>query len=113
MPGKRPLQPPYDVVLSNECFEHFHCPMRDIDRICTLLRPGGCLAIMTELWSDVDQFANWTYTRDKPHVSFFHASTLHFLEQRYPLKLCWLYQRRLALFRREIIPSQAQTKTSS
>jgi len=99
-----PLQPPYDFLLSTECFEHFHQPARDLARICQLLRPGGWLGIMTELWATPEQFATWAYTRDRTHVCFFHEQTLHFLCQRFPLELVWLDHHRVALFRRTTSP---------
>jgi SAM-dependent methyltransferase len=95
-----PLQPPYDFILSTECFEHFRTPQRDIARICALLVPGGWLGIMTELWTSLDRFATWAYTRDRTHVVFYHLHTLHWIAARFGLELLWQDGCRVALFRR-------------
>lgn len=79
----RPLNPPYDVVFATECFEHFARPADEIDRICGLLKPGGYLGVMTELWTDIHRFRTWYYTRDPTHVSFFHQKTFEHLCDRW------------------------------
>lgn len=96
----RTLEPPYDFILSTECFEHFHRPHRDIARICSLLRPGGLLGVMTEQWSTLEQFARWYYTQDRTHTSFYHEATLRFLCQRFPLKILRMVDNRVVIFQK-------------
>jgi Methyltransferase domain len=79
----RVLEPPYDFIFSTECFEHFREPDRDIERIRDLLRCGGYLGIMTEMWTSLEQFSSWYYTRDPTHVSFYHERTFEFVCRRY------------------------------
>lgn len=98
----RPLHPPYDFLFCTECFEHFRVPARDIARICALLKPGGWLGIMTELWTSPGHFSTWAYARDPTHVAFFHERTLHFLCQVFPLELIRQDQGRVAIFRRTV-----------
>lgn len=95
-----PISPPYDAVFATECLEHFHSPARDIRRIIELLRPGGCLGIMTELWTDLDAFATWYYTRDPTHVSFYHARSLEFIRREYGLSGVFSDGRRVHVLRR-------------
>ena len=94
------LSPPYDFILSTECFEHFHHPHREITRICSLLAPAGWLGIMTEFWQSPQTFADWPYARDTTHVVFYHQSTLHFMTTLFPLTLCHCDNHRLALFQK-------------
>lgn len=94
-----PLQPPYDFILSTECFEHFHVPGREIARVCGLLAPGGLLGIMTEFWTTRDRFATWSYTRDRTHVAFYHRQTLDVIARCFGLELFWQDGCRVALFR--------------
>jgi hypothetical protein len=97
----RPLQPPYDFIFATECFEHFYSPNRDIRRLCTLLRPGGLLGVMTERWATLEQFATWRYTRDATHTSFYHENTFRFLCDRFCLDLLWQDESRVVILRRQ------------
>ena len=94
-----PLTPPYDFLFATECFEHFFSPARELERICGLLRPGGLLGIMTELWTDLSSFQSWYYTRDPTHVSFFHERTMEFICGRYGFERLWSDGRRVILLR--------------
>ncbi len=95
-----PLEPPYDFILSTECFEHFYHPQQDIARICGLLAAGGVLGIMTETWTSLDNFATWYYPRDPTHTSFYHATTLDFVCQHFGLEMLWQDGRRVFILRR-------------
>ncbi|HUG93667.1 MAG TPA: class I SAM-dependent methyltransferase [Planctomycetaceae bacterium] len=95
-----PLRPPYDFVFSTECFEHFHDPATDIRRIHALLRPGGLLGIMTERWTTLAAFADWYYTRDPTHVSFYHATSFEVLCRRFGFTPVWSDGTRVVILRR-------------
>jgi SAM-dependent methyltransferase len=95
-----PPRPPYDFIFSTECFEHFHHPAKEIERIHALLKPGAPLAIMTERWTSLEAFARWHYTRDPTHVCFFHAGTIDFICRRFDFSLLWKDERRVAILRR-------------
>lgn len=95
-----PVSSPYDAVFATECLEHFHSPARDIRRITELLRPGGFLGIMTELWTDLDAFATWYYTRDPTHVAFYHSRSLEFIRREYGLSGVYSDGRRVHVLRR-------------
>ena len=47
----------------------------ELERLWSLLQPGGWLGIMTKLVSDQTAFANWHYKNDPTHVCFFSADT--------------------------------------
>jgi SAM-dependent methyltransferase len=98
--ASHPLQPPYDFIFATECFEHFHQPNREIDRICKLLKPDGLLGIMTERWTTLEKFAGWYYTKDPTHVSFFHEQTFSFLRQQFGLELLWKDGNRVMILRK-------------
>jgi SAM-dependent methyltransferase len=70
---------PLDFIFVTEVLEHFHNPDQELNRIRNLLKPGGILTIMTELWNDLDDFAEWYYAKDFTHVSFYHARTIDFI----------------------------------
>ena len=99
-----PLHPPYDLVLSTECFEHFHRPAEEVERMRSLLKPGGLLGIMTERWRTLDGFARWYYTRDPTHVSFYHVESLNFICRRFGCTNLWMDESRVAILRRNTSP---------
>ncbi len=78
-PGQ--LRTQYDFIFCTETFEHFFYPKQEIEKISTLLVPGGFLGVMTELWGSVKQFETWYYTRDPTHVSFYHRDTFDYICQ--------------------------------
>lgn len=69
------LSQPYDFITCTEVVEHFHRPAEEFRKLDRLLRPGGCLAIMTNFQTDDARFANWHYRRDPTHVVFYRQET--------------------------------------
>lgn len=95
-----PLHPPYDVIFATECFEHFHHPEKEIQRIVDLLKPGAWLGIMTECWSSITAFPTWYYSKDPTHVCFYHADTFDYLCRRYGLVQYEPGHRRVVILRK-------------
>ena len=91
---------PYDFIFATECFEHFYRPGVELQRIGSLLTPGGLLGVMTERWTTVEEFATWYYTRDPSHVCFYHANTLDYICKQYGYTSVWMDQNRVAILRR-------------
>lgn len=81
-----PLSPPYDFIFSTECFEHFAEPRQDIQKVLSLLRPGGILAIMTELWDNSTDFKRWHYASDPTHVSFYSQAALAYICEAFKIR---------------------------
>lgn len=92
---------PYDFVFSTETFEHFHRPARDLEVITSLLRPGGYLGVMTELWTSLEAFAKWSYTRDHTHVTFFNQRTFDVIAERFSFRIRWSDGTRAFIFQKE------------
>ncbi len=69
----------YDFITATEVIEHLHHPRQELDRLWTILKPGGVLGIMTQLAPNHDAFAQWYYTRDPTHVCFFRRATFEWL----------------------------------
>jgi 2-polyprenyl-3-methyl-5-hydroxy-6-metoxy-1,4-benzoquinol methylase len=78
-PDPAPLERRYDAVTCTEVAEHFHDPAGEVDRLGTLLRPGGLLALMTCFQTNDARFAEWHYRRDPTHVVFYKEATLRHL----------------------------------
>ena len=68
-----------DFVFATEVVEHFHRPGAEWPRMVGLLRRGGILTVMTELWTDVAALPTWSYATDSTHVCFYHARTIDFI----------------------------------
>lgn len=77
----------YDVVTSTEVFEHLHAPKGILEMCLSLVKDGGCLALMTKLVKDQAAFANWHYKNDLTHVVFFSHETFEWLAKHYHLSL--------------------------
>ncbi|HKL66150.1 MAG TPA: class I SAM-dependent methyltransferase [Roseovarius sp.] len=75
VPDPAPLCDTYDFITCTEVAEHFHRPAEEFDRLGTLLRPGGLLAVMTCFQTDDARFAGWHYRNDPTHVVFYRAGT--------------------------------------
>ncbi|MBF0439036.1 MAG: class I SAM-dependent methyltransferase [Magnetococcales bacterium] len=82
-PDPAPLQQYYDFVTCTETIEHFHRPAEEFDRLVTLVRSGGWLAIMTCFHGDDAGFAGWRYRADQTHVVFYREATLRFIAESY------------------------------
>lgn len=73
----------FDFIFATECFEHFHKPGKEIEKISGILKPGGYLMIMTTQWESRDNFSSWYYTNDLTHVSFYHKNTFDYIADEY------------------------------
>lgn len=78
-PDPRPLARTYEFVTCTEAVEHFHRPAEEFDRLMSLVRPRGWLAIMTCFQTDDARFAGWHYRRDPTHVVFYREATMRAL----------------------------------
>ena len=74
-PDRTVLTHPRDFITCSETAEHFHDPAGEFERLVSLLRPGGWLAVMTCFQNDDTRFADWHYRRDPTHVVFYRAET--------------------------------------
>lgn len=84
---KMDLTRPFDAVVSTETFEHFADPSMEMSRICDILRPGGVLAIMTQLHAGAESVLDWWYARDPTHVCFYSRKTMEWTARVFGMKL--------------------------
>lgn len=82
---KKTLTKKYDFIFSTEAFEHFFHPMKEMEKLMDLLKPGGYLIIMSERWTEEEKFNSWYYTTDPTHVAFYHNETFDFICNKYAL----------------------------
>ena len=82
-PATSVLQRHYDFITCTETIEHFFHPRDEFDSLDRLLRPGGWLALMTEILDDSQPFERWHYPRDPTHVCFYRLDTMRWIAARY------------------------------
>lgn len=81
-PDAAALARPYDFICATEVVEHLHRPGAELDRLWSLLAPGGWLGVMTKLVRDREAFASWHYKNDPTHVCFFSRRTWQWWARR-------------------------------
>jgi hypothetical protein len=78
-PDTHALKVSYDFITATEVVEHLAKPGTELDRLWSLLKPAGWLAIMTKRATDFEGFKNWHYKADPTHISFFRDATFDWL----------------------------------
>lgn len=73
----------FDYITCCETVEHFQNPNASFQHLFDLLKPGGTLYIMTDLYSENIHFAEWYYKNDPTHVFFYHEKTFQWIEQHF------------------------------
>jgi SAM-dependent methyltransferase len=82
-PNDKTLAKEYDFITASEVIEHLHEPARELERLWSILRPGGWLGIMTKLALDEEAFSKWHYKNDLTHVCFFSEETMEWLSRKW------------------------------
>ncbi|KUO58283.1 MAG: methyltransferase [Gracilibacter sp. BRH_c7a] len=77
-PEKLTIQ--YDYIACCEVIEHFHCPEKEFRLLRSLLKPGGSLFCMTEVYSEDLDFVKWYYKNDSTHVFFYHVKAFNWIK---------------------------------
>lgn len=73
----------YDYICSCEVIEHFHHPASEFSRLRQMLKPGGSLLCMTELYHEGIDFHRWNYKNDPTHVFIYHRNTISYIADKY------------------------------
>jgi SAM-dependent methyltransferase len=77
----------YDFICATEVVEHLHRPGQELERLWSLLQPGGWLGVMTKLVRDRPSFDRWHYKNDQTHVCFFSEDTWRWWTRHYDASL--------------------------
>jgi hypothetical protein len=81
-PDASALTGPYDFIICSEVLEHILDPKATLDRLASLLAPGGLIGFMTQFRRDAAHFAGWHYHRDPTHVCFYSPATMRWIGAR-------------------------------
>lgn len=94
------LNEAYDFITCTEAIEHMYNPKTEIKRILSLIKPGGCLGLMTDFCpKDKESFFKWYYKEDNTHVGFY--SEMVFDEMAHQFNLERIYTNRPAVIFRK------------
>lgn len=77
------LNTKYDFITATEVAEHLHHPLRELDRLWSILKPQGLLGLMTSMRVPGLDFKRWHYHRDPTHVVFFAPETMIWLAEHW------------------------------
>jgi hypothetical protein len=81
------LDDTYDFVTCTEVFEHITILFKEIVTIDNMLKPGGYFLVMTQLYSDVSDFATWGYRMDPTHICFLSPKTIDWIAKEWNYEL--------------------------
>lgn len=98
-----PIKGSYDFLLATECVEHFHYPLKELEKIDGLVKPGGMIGIMTETYESTERFKNWYYIRDRTHVVFFHQKTFEWIAREFSWEMKYTDHQRVFIFKKSDI----------
>jgi SAM-dependent methyltransferase len=77
------LKQRYDYIAACEVIEHFRDPAREFKLLRSLLKPGGALLCMTEIYEDGIDFERWPYKNDATHRFFYTRRALEWIKERF------------------------------
>ena len=91
----------FDFVFSTECIEHFFYPDKMFEQLYQLLKEGGYLILMTDMWQKLEDFENWYYKNDPAHVVFYHPNTFDYLASIFGYRLEYTDHKRVIIFKKD------------
>lgn len=82
-PDTAVLNQTYDFIACCEVIEHFHKPDKEFQLLKSLLKPGGKLYCMTDIFRKPNEFGKWYYKNDPTHVIFYTEKSLHWIQKEF------------------------------
>lgn len=76
------LEKKYDFISACEVVEHFHSPKKEFTHLHGMLKNGGKLYLMTDVYMEQD-FAQWYYKNDPTHVFFYTPKTFEWIRKEF------------------------------
>lgn len=73
----------YDYIVCCEVIEHFHKPYKEFASLSNMLKPGGAIFSMTEIYNEEIDFKTWYYKNDDTHVFFYHKKSLEWIKKEF------------------------------
>jgi len=63
--------------------EHFYQPNKEFSLLKSLLKKGGRLYCMTDIYHAGIDFQHWSYKNDPSHVFFYHRDSLAYINAEF------------------------------
>jgi SAM-dependent methyltransferase len=92
----------YDLVISTEVFEHLREIKAELQRIRTLIKQGGYLAVMTSQHDVVSDFENWWYKNDPTHICFLGGRTFEWLANEFGFDIIYQDNKNFIILNKKI-----------
>lgn len=77
----------FDFITLTEVIEHLSDPIFELERLTSILKPGGCIAIMTQTMKQEIDFSKWYYKNDPSHIGFYNQESFIFLANHLELEV--------------------------
>jgi hypothetical protein len=85
-PNKELLNVKYDYIASSEVIEHFYHPKKEFEMLKGMLKDGGKLYLMTDIYDESIDFASWYYKNDPTHVFLYHKDAFEYIREKFEFK---------------------------
>ena len=77
------LNDTYDYIACCEVIEHFYNPREEFSLLKKILKTGGILYCMTDIYDESIDFHKWYYKNDPTHVFIYEKRTIHWIQQEF------------------------------
>jgi len=77
------LNDTYDYIACCEVIEHFYNPMEEFSLLKKILKTGGILYCMTDIYDESIDFHKWYYKNDPTHVFIYDKRTIHWIQKEF------------------------------
>lgn len=98
-----PYEQHFDLVTAIEVVEHFRSPRTSWEELIRLLRSGGFLFVVTQIFHeelDGKAFSEWWYKNDPTHVSIYSLESLSVMAAEFGLELILTDEKKYFLWRK-------------
>ena len=83
----------FDFITLTEVLEHLSDPIFEIERLKSILKPDGVIAIMTQTLTQNTDFKAWYYKNDPSHIGFYNQKSLGYLADYLALEIAHYSER--------------------
>lgn len=95
--NKNLLKNEYDYIACCEVAEHFRNPRKEFQILKKLLKPGGSLYLMTDIYHASINFQNWNYRNDQTHIFIYRQKTFNYILKKFKFKTLKISDRLIVL----------------
>jgi len=91
------LEKKYDYIASCEVIEHFYQPKKEFALLRNMLKEGGKLYLMTDIYNESIDFASWYYKNDPTHVFLYTKETFEYISKEFGFSVEMIEKRLVVL----------------